>query len=43
MRQRQVNYDGELGREDRERERERYCRLGREGENGDEERKWRGF
>ncbi len=38
----QVDYDRELGKEGKERERARYCGMGREGENGDEERKWCG-
>ncbi len=36
-----VKHSGELGREHRERM--RCCELGREGENPDAVRKWRGF
>ncbi len=38
----QVEPSGELGREHRKRERD-VANWGREGENGDIERKWRGF
>jgi hypothetical protein len=43
VKQIQVDYDRELGKEGRKRERVRYCGVGREGENRDEERKRCGF